>query len=219
MGRRALPKIDPTLDLSGYLLTVEGLPAPWCVSELFGREAPLEIEVGSGKGLFLQNAALRCPDHNFLGVEVSFKYARFAAARLAKREVANALVVKGDGLRLFRELVPADSLTAVHVYFPDPWWKARHHKRRVLNGAFLEDVVRTLEPQGRLHFWTDVKQYFEATLELIAKQTPLVGPLEVPETSPEHDLDYRTHFERRTRLSEQRVYRAEFVKRSKTGDA
>ena len=115
--------------------------------------------------------------------------------------------------------MPADSLTAVHVYFPDPWWKARHHKRRVLNGPFLEDVVRTLEPQGRLHFWTDVKQYFEATLELIAKQTPLVGPLEVPETSPEHDLDYRTHFERRTRLSDQRVYRAEFVKRSKTGDA
>jgi tRNA (guanine-N7-)-methyltransferase len=213
MGRRALPKIDPTLDLSGHLLTVEGLPAPWCVSELFSREAPLEIEVGSGKGLFLQNAALKYPDHNFLGLEVSFKYARFAAARLAKRAVANALVVHGDGLRVFREFVSAGSLTAVHVYFPDPWWKARHHKRRILNGAFLEDVVRTLEPQGRLHFWTDVKQYFAAALELIAKQTPLVGPLDVPETSPEHDLDYRTHFERRTRLSDQPVYRAEFVKR------
>ncbi len=169
--------------------------------------------MASGKGLFLQNGALSCPDNNFLGVEVSFKYARFAAARLAKRAVANALVVHGDGLRVFREFVSADSLTAVHVYFPDPWWKARHHKRRILNGAFLEDVVRTLEPQGRLHFWTDVKAYYDATLELIAKQTPLVGPLDVPETSPEHDLDYRTHFERRTRLSDQPVYRAEFVKR------
>ena len=219
MGRRALPKIDPTLDLSGHLLTVEGLPTPWCVNELFGRKAPLEIEVGSGKGLFLQNAALRCPEHNFLGIEVSLKYARFTAARLAKRAVANALIVHGDGLRVFRELMPADSLTAVHVYFPDPWWKARHHKRRILNEAFLKDTMRTLEPQGRLHFWTDVKDYFEATLELIAQQTLLVGPLEVSETSPEHDLDYRTHFERRTRLSEQPVYRAEFVKRSRTNDA
>lgn len=206
------------LDLSGHLLTVEGLPAPWSVSELFGREAPLEIEVGSGKGLFLQNAALRHPEHNFLGIEVSGKYARFTAARLAKRTIDNARIVHGDGLRVFRELVPADSLAAVHVYFPDPWWKARHRKRRVLNEAFLKDVVRTLEPEGRLHFWTDVQEYYDSTLELIAEKTPLDGPLEVPETSPEHTLDYRTHFERRTRLSEQPVYRAEFVKHSETGE-
>ena len=131
--------------------------------------------------------------------------------------IANARAVHGDGLWVFRELVPADSLTAVHVYFPDPWWKARHHKRRVLNEAFLKDVVRTLEPEGRLHFWTDVQAYYDATLELIAEKTPLVGPLEVPETPSEHDLDYRTHFERRTRLNEQPVYRAEFVKRSASG--
>jgi tRNA (guanine-N7-)-methyltransferase len=213
MGRRALPKIDPSLDLSGHLLTVESLPAPWSASELFGREAPLEIEVGSGKGLFLQNAALMCSEHDFLGIEVSRKYARFTAARLAKREITNARAVHGDGLRVFRELVPANSLAAVHVYFPDPWWKVRHHKRRVLNEAFLKDVVRTLEPEGRLHFWTDVQEYFDATLQLIAEKTPLVGPMEVPETPSEHDLDYRTHFERRTRLSDQPVYRAEFVKR------
>lgn len=212
MGRRALPKIDPTLDLSGHLLTVEELPSPWSVNELFGREAPLEIEVGSGKGLFLQNAAQRHPDHNFLGIEVSYKYARFTAARLTKRVITNALIVHGDGLRVFRELVPADSLAAVHVYFPDPWWKARHHKRRVLNESFLKDTVRTLQPQGRFHFWTDVQEYFEATLEMIADKTPLVGPLEVAEKVPEHDLDYRTHFERRTRLVKRSVYRAEFVK-------
>jgi tRNA (guanine-N7-)-methyltransferase len=213
MGRRALPKIDPSLDLSGHLLTIESLPVPWSASELFGREAPLEIEVGTGKGLFLQNAALRCAEHDFLGIEVSFKYARFTAARLAKRSISNARAIHGDGLRLFRELVPVDSIAAVHVYFPDPWWKSRHHKRRVLNEAFLGDVVRSLQPEGRLHFWTDVQEYFDATLQLIAEKTPLVGPMKVPETPSEHDLDYRTHFERRTRLSEQPVYRAEFVKR------
>lgn len=212
MGRRALPKIDPALDFSSHLLTVEDFPAPWNPTELFGREAPLEIEVGSGKGLFLQTASKQLADHNFLGVELSKKYARFTASRLAKQQATNAMSVHGDGLRLFREFVPEDALHAVHVYFPDPWWKARHRRRRVLNEAFLGDVVRTLKPQGRLHFWTDVQEYFDSTLELIAEKTPLVGPIEVPEKPAEHHLDYRTHFERRTRLNDEPVYRAQFEK-------
>lgn len=212
MGRRALRKIDPTLDLSQHLYTLEQLPSPWNSQELFGSDAPLQIEVGSGKGLFLQNAALSQPEHNFLGIEVSFKYARFTAARLAKRELQNAVAVHGDGLRLFRELIPGNYLEAVHVYFPDPWWKARHRRRRVLNEAFLADVVRTLRPGGLLHFWTDVQEYFETTLELIGEHTPLEGPLAVPEKAAEHTLDYRTHFERRTRLNEEPVYRSQFRK-------
>ncbi|QEG32977.1 tRNA (guanosine(46)-N7)-methyltransferase TrmB [Bythopirellula goksoeyrii] len=212
MGRRALPKLDPQLNLSANFRTLEELPQPWNPSELFAMDAPLEIEVGSGKGLFLQNAALTCPEHNFLGIEVAQKYARFTAARLAKRDLRNALAVHGDGLRLLREIVPDNALSAVHVYFPDPWWKKRHHKRRVLSEPFLADVYRTLGPQGKLHFWTDVKAYFDATLELIAAHTDFEGPLAVPEKPPEHDLDFRTHFERRTRLNEDPVYRAEFIK-------
>jgi tRNA (guanine-N7-)-methyltransferase len=212
MGRRALPKIDPALDYSRYFRTLEELPLPWNPAELFGREVPLEVEVGSGKGLFLQTAALNRPEHNFLGIEVAHKYARFIAARLAKRDLNNAIAVQGDGLRLFREMIPNNTLAAVHVYFPDPWWKTRHHKRRVLNEEFLTNVHRTLQPAGRLHFWTDVKEYFDATLELIATMGKFGGPLDVPQKEPEHTLDFHTHFERRTRLKEEPVYRSEFVK-------
>ena len=214
MGRRALPKIDPALDLSSHLLTVEGFPTPWNPIALFNRDAPLEIELGSGKGLFLQTAAHTQPEHNFLGVEVSYKYAKFTAARLIKQGATNVISVHGDGLKLFHEFVPDEALTAVHVYFPDPWWKARHRRRRVLNEAFLADVVRTLKPSGMLHFWTDVKEYFDSTLELIAEHTPLVGPIEVPERPAEHHLDYHTHFERRTRMNDEPVYRSQFEKPS-----
>ena len=214
MGRRALKRIDPELDLSRHLRTIDELPRPWEPAALFGREAPLEVEVGSGKGLFLQSAADAVPDHNFLGVELARNYARYCAARLARLESANALVVQGDAQRLFRELLPAGSLAAVHVYFPDPWWKKRHHKRRVMNAEFLRDVARALTPGGQLHFWTDVKEYFDATLALFADQALLAGPLPVAERPAGHDLDYRTHFERRVRLSELPVYRAEFRKSS-----
>jgi tRNA (guanine-N7-)-methyltransferase len=212
MGRRALRKVDPALDLTQYLKTFEQLPRPWDAALLFGRRAPLEVEVGSGKGLFLRSAAAARPEVDLLGIEVATKYARFAAAMLAKRDLHNALVIQADALRIFAELLPDASLHGVHVYFPDPWWKKRHKKRRVMRQSFLRDVQRTLLPGGLLHFWTDVEEYFHTALELIASCTGLQGPLEVAETPALHDLDYRTHFERRMRQLNQTIYRAEFRK-------
>ncbi|MCO6046318.1 tRNA (guanosine(46)-N7)-methyltransferase TrmB [Aeoliella sp. ICT_H6.2] len=212
MGRRAVPSIDPSLSLSRHLKMYDELPEPWDPVALFERQAPLEVEVGSGKGLFLQNAARATPEHNFLGIEVAHKYARFAASRLAKRQLANAVMVSGDGLRLFRELLPEGSLEAVHVYFPDPWWKKRHRKRRVLTPEFLIDVSRTLRVGGLFHFWTDVEEYFLTTLDLLAEVSSLRGPEPVEEKSPEHDLDYLTHFERRKRKDGLPIYRSLFTR-------
>ena len=212
MARRALRKLDPALDLAPWLTTFEQLPNPWDAEQLFGRVAPLEVELGSGKGLFLASAAAARPEHNFLGLEVSAKYAHHIAARLAKAELAHARIVHGDGLRVFHDLLPEASVTAIHVYFPDPWWKARHKKRRVMNEVFVRDAQRTLIAGGSLHFWTDVEEYFHAGLQCIAEATGLIGPHAEPEQAPEHDLDYRTHFERRTRLAELPVYRAVFHK-------
>ncbi len=212
MSRRALRKPDPSLDLSGHLKTFDQLPSPWDARSLFGRVAALEVEVGSGKGLFLRTAAAERPEVDFLGMEVAQKYARFAAAALARRQLNNALVAAADALRVFAELLPEDSLAAVHVYFPDPWWKKRHQKRRVMKPSFLRDVQRTLVPGGTLHFWTDVAEYFHTSLDLLAAQTNLRGPREVPEQPAEHDMAFRTHFERRMRLNAEPIYRAEFRK-------
>lgn len=212
MGRRTLRKVDPSLDLSAHLLSFDDLPQPWDGEMLFGRRAALEVEVGSGKGLFLRTAAAAHPEVDYLGVEIARRYAQFAAAGLAKRGVGNAKVLCGDALRLFAELLPDGSLAAVHIYFPDPWWKKRHKKRRVMRQSFVRDVERTLQSGGVLHFWSDVEEYFQESLQLLAQHTRLEGPHEVQETQAEHDMDYRTHFERRTRLHDQSVHRAVFRK-------
>ncbi len=213
MARRALRKIDPALDFSRHLKLPTNLPRPWDSAPLFGRVAPLEIEVGSGKGLFLESASTANPAHDFLGIEIATKYARFAAARVARHDLRNAVMIHGDAQPIFADLLPESSVAAVHVYFPDPWWKKRHEKRRVLNERFVKQVERVLVPGGLLHYWTDVRERFDETLELLACQTSLIGPLEVSERAAEHDLDYRTHFERRMRLADLPVYRSAFQKR------
>jgi tRNA (guanine-N7-)-methyltransferase len=212
MTRRVLRKIDPALDLSKHLLLPEQLPRPWSSTEIFDSTAPLEIEVGSGKGWFLTQAAMKRAEHNFLGIEIAARYAKYSAARVARAGLANARMIHGNAERVFAEILPDGCATAVHIYFPDPWWKKRHHKRRVMNDRFLQQVERVLQLDGSLHFWTDVEEYFVAAAERIHTVTTLSGPISVPEREAQHDLDFQTHFERRTRLHGEAVFRSEFRK-------
>ena len=160
----------------------------------------------------MRTAAAQRPEADFLGIEISLKYARFAAAALAKCGLTNAIVAVADASQLFADLLPDDSLAAVHIYFPDPWWKQRHKKRRVMRESLVRHLERTLRCGARLHFWTDVEEYFRTSLELLAASTNLVGPVTVAEMPAAGDMDYCTHFERRMRLHHEPVYRAQFVK-------
>lgn len=212
MGRRALPKIDPAVDFSGHLGFVEDLAAPFDPQALFPVVQDLEIEVGSGKGLFVLTESGRVPERNYLGNEIARKYCRFAAYRLAQKGRDNARMISGDGLRMFHEFLPDACAVAVHVYFPDPWWKERHRRRRVMQPGFISDIQRVLKPKGIFHFWTDVEEYFEETLGLMEQHSDLTGPHEVDERPAEHDMDYRTHFERRMRKNDHPVFRSQFWK-------
>ena len=173
---------------------------------------PIELEIGSGKGLFLTNAATADPSRFFIGLELAAKYAREAQSKLDRLKIDNAVFIASDATRLIATEVPAESVVAVHVYFPDPWWKAKHKKRRVLSDETIRHIERVLKPSGQLHFWTDVLDYYEIAVPRIVELTSLAGPFYVPEPTSSHSMDYRTHFERRTRLNALPVYRARFVR-------
>jgi tRNA (guanine-N7-)-methyltransferase len=205
-----MPEKRTTVDTTPYLLNLEGVEGPLSWPHVFGNEGPVELEIGSGKGLFLQNAATANPGHNFVGVELARKYANRAAERVAKRSLANVRVWPGDAKLFLARFVPGASLAAVHVYFPDPWWKARHKKRRVFSEGLLADAEKALIPGGSLWVATDVEEYYGVIRRLVETH-PRFVPQELPEPkAPEHELDYLTNFERKYRIEGRPIYRAHY---------
>ncbi|QDT09973.1 tRNA (guanosine(46)-N7)-methyltransferase TrmB [Planctomycetes bacterium K23_9] len=214
MPRSTIRRPSPELDLSAHFRMSDDLPAELTSQTLFQNDRPLEIEIGSGKGLFMSTVSQANPLHNFLGIEIATKYARHAAGRLSSGQNTNAMMVAGNAEPLFQKSIPSESLEAVHVYFPDPWWKKRHRKRRVVNEVSVRNYCQAIRSGGRFHFWTDVLDYFEMTIEMIAELVPEFGvPIPEEEIEATHDLDYHTHFERRSRQHHIPVYRVRFEKR------
>ena len=198
----------PLEELAPYLLDLPKPPAPLAWPAVFANDHPVEVEVGFGKGLFLVRAAQASPGVNFLGVEVVRKYQLFTATRLAKRGLSNVRLALADARLLLRECVPSASVQAVHVYYPDPWWKKRHQKRRVFTADFAAQCERVLRPGGRLYVVTDVPEYFQVITDLVAQNTRL-RTLPLPDLrAPSDDLDYLTNFERKFRKQGKPIHRA-----------
>lgn len=118
-------------------------------------ERPFEIEIGSGKGTFLLAEASASPGVNHLGIEQAGEFWRYAADRLRRHGLANVKVLWADAVEFIRHRVEDGVARTIHLYFSDPWPKARHHKRRVLQDRSLEDFHRVLEPGGELRLVTD----------------------------------------------------------------
>lgn len=142
-------------------LDVETLPRPINFAELFGNTNPVEIEIGFGKGTFLVEQAKARPQVNFLGVEYARWFWRYASDRLRRHHCLNVRTVRAEALYFLCEFVPDASVSVVHIYFPDPWPKKRHHKRRLIQKPFVDELIRALVPAGRVQIVTDHQEYFQ----------------------------------------------------------
>lgn len=199
----------PIPDLRPYFQTYDDLgdgPLDW--TKFFGNIHPVEVEIGTGRGMFLVNAGETHPAMNFVGMEIEYTEARHAAKRLQKRGSPNVRILGGDARIGMPKYLATGTVSAVHVYFPDPWWKRRHHRRRIFNDWFVTEAARILVPGGLLHAWTDVEEYFGVMTATVAANADFL-PLPAPEERPAaHDLDYHTSFERKKRQAGFPIYRA-----------
>ena len=211
-ARRSAAPRQP-LDLAPFTLDLTGQDDQLAWSQIFGNDHPVELEIGSGKGLFLQNAATAAPGHNFVGVELSRKYAKAATERVARKQLTNVRVWQGDARLFMARRVPTRSLRAAHVYFPDPWWKARHKKRRVFAAPLLADLSRAIEVGGELWIATDVEEYFGVMVALVATDPAFHAVAWPDPDEPAHELDYRTNFERKYRIEGRPIFRARYLLR------
>jgi tRNA (guanine-N7-)-methyltransferase len=183
-------------------------PLNW--RRLFGNDNAVEIEVGMGKGLFLLTSALARPDTNFFGIEIVRKYQLYATTRFALRRLSNVKTVCADARWVLRQFVPPGSVTAIHVYFPDPWWKARHKKRRVFTPGFAEDVAMAIAAGGRFHIASDVEEYF-GVMTGIVRTMPAFRELRTEtSTAPLETAGYQTNFERKARQKGTPIWRADY---------
>jgi tRNA (guanine-N7-)-methyltransferase len=134
-------------------------PGPIDTTALFGRDAPLTLEIGFGDGHTLIESARSHPERNFLGVEVHRPGVGRLLLTLDVEQIGNVRVACEDAVAVLKERLPDSSLDAVLIYFPDPWPKKRHHKRRLLQAEFAALLARKLKPGGRLHLATDWQDY------------------------------------------------------------
>lgn len=191
-------------DLSWELLTEEGKID---FVRVFGRAGPVHIEIGAGKGTFLLNQAGAQPGDNFLGIEWARKYYRYAVDRIGRWGLTNVRIIRTDAAAFLADFIPDSSVECFHVYFPDPWPKKRHHKRRFVCPANLELMIRCLKTGGQLKIATDHADYFEQIKTvLIARNEKLQEIDFLPTAGAEASEWVGTNFERKYLKDQRSIY-------------
>jgi tRNA (guanine-N7-)-methyltransferase len=186
------------------LLPVYGIPysaQPLDVAQAFGRAAPTILEIGFGMGETTARIAGAAPEKNFLGLEVHAPGVGALLKLVAQNELKNVRVIQHDAVEVAQHMIAPGSLAGIHVFFPDPWPKARHHKRRLIQPEFVKLLASRLAPGGYLHCATDWEHYAQQMLEVLSAEPQLANSADRA-ASPEGYAprpDYRpvTKFENR----------------------
>jgi tRNA (guanine-N7-)-methyltransferase len=142
--------------------------APLALDDLVPGSGAWEVEIGFGKGRYLLRRCLESPRRRFVGVELVTEYHRLFVGRARRRGIANWVALRGEALYLLASVLPRGFAAELHVYFPDPWPKSRHHKRRLFDPETVDLVLGLLAPGGRLCFATDFLDYGERVAEILA---------------------------------------------------
>ncbi len=202
------------LSVNDLVVELEDLPKGTDLRHLYANpDAPLELEVGIGKGTFLVDQAEKRPDTNFFGIEWANKYHLYAADRCARRGLDNVRLLRTDARAFLQAWLADAALDALHVYFPDPWPKKRHHKRRFFNPGTVAHVLRVVRPGGHLFVATDYKEYFDVMGDLLLCRDEL-RELEFPVDFGQPDEVVGTNFERKYQKEGRIIYRLAFRRES-----
>lgn len=189
--------------------TLADFPVPLPLDEIVPGTGEWEVELGFGKGKYLLQRCQADPGRRFLGIEVASEYHGHFVERARSRGLANWVALRGDALFLLSAAVPTGFASVLHVYFPDPWPKSRHHKRRLFDPQTVDLVLGLLRPGGKLCFATDFLAYGELVMEILEGYPGLT----MERRATVWDEGPRTHYEGKYVLEGRPILRAEGILR------
>jgi tRNA (guanine-N7-)-methyltransferase len=171
--------------------------SPWNLAEKFGREADTIVEIGFGMGTSLLHMAQNNPAANYIGIEVHQAGVGSLAADLHDHQVTNVRIVAHDAVEAFQTQIADNSLAGIQIFFPDPWHKKRHHKRRLIQPEFIQLLTQKIKVGGFIHCATDWQEYAEHMLEVLSAAPGLHNSQAEGGYSPKPDSRPLTKFELR----------------------
>ena len=151
---------------------------PLDTTQAFGRDAPTVLEIGFGMGAATAQIATTLPDHNFIGVEVHQPGVGALLKLLGEQGLGNVRILQHDAVEVLEHMLTPGSLAGVHIFFPDPWHKKKHNKRRLIQPEFVRQLLSRLAPGGYLHCATDWQDYAEQMLAVLSAEPGLVNTAE-----------------------------------------